>query len=85
MSGYEMGLDMNPVLSMVMIAGSLAAGCYCLYQGIVRKRVLLIVFGSIGIGLGFLQWMIGFSLAVVGACLGFVGIMVNEKERSDEK
>ena len=80
MSGYEMGLTENMYLSLALIVGSLVFGSYSLYQGILKHKVLWIVFGGIAIGLGFLQWMIGMQMAVLGICFGAVACALSHKE-----
>ena len=84
MSGYEMGLTENMYLSLALIVGSLVFGSYSLYQGIWKHKVLWIVFGGIAIGLGFLQWIIGFQLAVLGICFGLVATALSLQEGKHE-
>lgn len=76
MSGYAIGLAQNAVFSLCVMAVSIFSGCYSLYKGISDHRVLLMVFGGMGIGFGFLQWMLGFSLAIPGVCFGSVGAVL---------
>lgn len=84
MSGYEMGLAENMYLSLSLITGSLVFGSYGLYRGILKHKVLWIVFGGISIGFGFLQWIIGFRLAVLGICFGLVATALSLQERKHE-
>ena len=46
--------------------------------------ILAIVFGGIAIGLGFLQWIIGFQLAVLGICFGLVATALSLQEGKHE-
>lgn len=83
MSGYAMGLADNMMLSLSFIIISGLTGIYALYRGLEDKHVLLIIFGGIGIGFGFIQWLFGYSMAVLGACFGIVGTLLsirNEKK-----
>ena len=57
MSGYEMGLAENIYLSLSLITGSLVFGSYGLYRGILKHKVLWIVFGGIS------------RLALLSACI----------------
>lgn len=84
MSGYDMGLTENMYLSLALIVGSLVFGSYSLYQGIWKHKVLWIVFGGISIGFGFLQWIIGFQLAVLGICFGLVATALSLQEGKHE-
>lgn len=80
MSGYAMGLADNMMLSLAFIIISGLTGIYALYKGLADKRVLLIVFGGIGIGFGFVQWLVGYSMAVLGSCFGIVGTLLSLKK-----
>lgn len=80
MSGQAMGLADNMMLSLTFIIISGLTGIYALYKGLEDKRVLLIVFGSIGIGFGFVQWLVGYSMAVLGASFGIVGTLLSLKK-----
>ena len=84
MSGYEMGLAENIYLSLSLITGSLVFGSYGLYRGILKHKVLWIVFGGISIGFGFLQWIIGLQLAVLGICFGLVATALSLQEGKHE-
>ena len=83
MSGYAMGLADNMKISLILILVSLACGTFDLYKGIRNHTVILMVFGGIGIGMGFLQWMIGFSLAIPGSCFAVAGLLLTLKSKTE--
>ena len=53
-------------------------------KGTFRPDVRYIVFGGISIGFGFLQWIIGFQLAVLGICFGLVATALSLQEGKHE-